>query len=78
MFALPIERLRTKFLVSIVALVFLLTAAVLALVQVRMRAHVYEDLASTLRTESTVYSKVEEVRRSRPSKAPPSSPICRA
>ena len=63
MFALPIERLRTKFLVSIVALVFLLTAAVLALVQVRMRAHVYEDLASTLRTESTVYSKVEEVRR---------------
>jgi signal transduction histidine kinase/CheY-like chemotaxis protein len=63
MFALPIERLRTKFLVSIVALVFLLTAAVLALVQVRMRAHVYEDLASTLRTESAVYIKVEEARR---------------
>jgi two-component system cell cycle sensor histidine kinase/response regulator CckA len=63
MFSLPIERLRTKFLVSIVALVFLLTAAILALVQVRMRAHVYGDLASTLRTESSVYSKVEEARR---------------
>ena len=59
----PIQRLRTKLLVSIVALVFLLTAAVLALVQVRMRAHIYEDLASTLRTESTVYRKVEEARR---------------
>jgi|GEM_PF-2009928 signal transduction histidine kinase/CheY-like chemotaxis protein len=59
----PIERLRTKLLVSIVALVFLLTAAVLALVQVRMRAHVYEDLASTLRAETTVYRTVEEARR---------------
>ena len=45
------------------AVVFLLTAAVLALVQVRMRAHVAEDLASALRTESDVYSKVEEARR---------------
>jgi len=63
MFRIPIERLRTKLLVSIVALVFVLTAAVLALVQVRMRAHVYGDLASTLRTESTVYSKVEQARR---------------
>ncbi len=40
--------------------VFLLTAAVLALIQVRMRAHVWEDLATTLRTELTVYSKVED------------------
>jgi signal transduction histidine kinase/ActR/RegA family two-component response regulator len=63
MFPIPIERLRTKLLVFIVALVFLLTAAVLALVQVRMRAHVYGDLASTLRTESAVYRKVEEARR---------------
>ena len=63
MFQLSIERLRTKLLVSIVALVFLLTAAVLTLVQVRMRAHVYDDLASTLRTESAVYSKVEQARR---------------
>jgi signal transduction histidine kinase/ActR/RegA family two-component response regulator len=63
MFTHPFEHLRTKLLLSMLAVVFLLTAAVLALVQVRMRAHVSEDLASTLRTESTVYSKVEEARR---------------
>ena len=63
MFSHPFEHLRTKLLLSMVAVVFLLTAAVLALVQVRMRAHVTEDLASALRTESSVYSKVEEARR---------------
>jgi signal transduction histidine kinase/ActR/RegA family two-component response regulator len=63
MFSKPFEHLRTKLLVSMLAVVFLLTAAVLALVQVRMRAHVSEDLVSTLRTESAVYSKVEEARR---------------
>ena len=45
------------------AVVFPLTAAVLALVQVRMRAHVSEDLVSALRTESSVYGKIEEARR---------------
>src|ERR1700751_1846996 len=63
MFTRPFEHLRTTLLVSMLAVVFLLTAAVLALVQVRMRAHVSEDLASTLRTESSVYSKIEEARR---------------
>jgi signal transduction histidine kinase/ActR/RegA family two-component response regulator len=63
MFSKPFEHLRTKLLVSMLAVVFLLTAAVLALVQVRMRAHVSEDLVSTLRTESAVYGKVEEARR---------------
>jgi signal transduction histidine kinase/ActR/RegA family two-component response regulator len=63
MFSHPFEHLRTKLLLSILAVVFLLTAAVLALVQVRMRAHVAEDLISALRTESDVYSKVEEARR---------------
>ena len=63
MFTHSFEHLRTKLLLSMLAVVFLLTAAVLALVQVRMRAHVSEDLASTLRTESSVYSKVEQARR---------------
>jgi signal transduction histidine kinase/CheY-like chemotaxis protein len=46
-----------------VAVVFLLTAAVLVLVQARMRNHVREDLASSLRAESAVYTQVEEARR---------------
>src|ERR1700758_2240719 len=63
MFTRPFEHLRTTLLVSMLAVVFPLTAAVLALVQVRMRAHVSEDLVSALRTESSVYSKIEEARR---------------
>jgi signal transduction histidine kinase/ActR/RegA family two-component response regulator len=63
MFTRAFEHLRTKLLVSLLAVVFLLTAAVLALVQIRMRAHVSEDLASALRTESSVFNKVEEARR---------------
>jgi signal transduction histidine kinase/CheY-like chemotaxis protein len=46
-----------------VAVVFLLTAAVLALVQARMRVHVREDLVSTLHAESAVYTQIEEARR---------------
>src|ERR1043166_1023905 len=57
------RHLRTKLLVSIVAVVFLLTAAVLALVQARMRIHVREDLVATLRAESAVYTQIEEARR---------------
>ena len=63
MFSHPFEHLRTRLLLSMLAVVSLLTVAVLALVQVRMRAHVSEDLVATLRTESAVYSKVEEARR---------------
>ena len=63
MFTRPFEHLRTTLLVSMLAVVFPLTAAVLALVQVRMRAHVSEDLISALRTESSVYGKIEEARR---------------
>jgi len=63
MFTRAFDHLRTKLLVSLLAVVFLLTAAVLALVQNRMRAHVAEDLASALRTESSVFSKVEDARR---------------
>jgi signal transduction histidine kinase/ActR/RegA family two-component response regulator len=63
MFTRAFDHLRTKLLVSLLAVVFLLTAAVLALVQNRMRAHVAEDLASALRTESFVFSKVEDARR---------------
>jgi signal transduction histidine kinase/CheY-like chemotaxis protein len=57
------RHLRTKLLVSIVAVVFLLTAAVLTLVQARMRSHVREDLVSTLRAESAVYTQIEAARR---------------
>lgn len=63
MWARSFEHLRTKLLVSLMAVVFLLTAAVLALVQIRMRDHVAGDLASALRTESDVYSKIEAARR---------------
>lgn len=45
------------------AVVFLLTAAVLVLVQARMRNHVREDLASALRSESHVYAEIEKARR---------------
>jgi len=45
------------------AIVFLLTASVLVLVQARMRNQVRLDLASTLRTESRVYAEIEKVRR---------------
>ena len=59
----PFKHLRTKFLVSMLAVVFLLTASVLVLVQARMRKQVRTDLASTLRTESRVYAEIERVRR---------------
>ncbi len=45
------------------AVVFLLTAAMLLLVQARMRSHVREDLVSTLRAESAVYNEIEKARR---------------
>ncbi len=46
-----------------VAVVFFLTAAVLALVQARMRSEIRADLASTLRTQTRVYADIESVRR---------------
>jgi signal transduction histidine kinase/ActR/RegA family two-component response regulator len=63
MFTRSIRHLRTRLLLSLLAVVFLLTGAVLALIQVRLRAHVLEDLATKLHTELTVYSKVEDARR---------------
>jgi len=45
------------------AVVFLLTAAVLVLVQARMRSHVRQDLVSTLQAESSVYREIERERR---------------
>jgi signal transduction histidine kinase/FixJ family two-component response regulator len=57
------HHLRTKLLVSMVVVVFLLTVAVLAVVQTRMRRHVREDLLSTLRAESGVYADFVRVRR---------------
>jgi len=62
-FTKPFEHLRTKLLFAMLAVVSLLTAAMLALVQVRMRTHVWEDLASTLRTDATVFRTVEAARR---------------
>lgn len=55
--------LRTKLLIAMVAIVFLLITAVLALVQARMRNQVRADLASTLRTQSRVYAEIEALRR---------------
>jgi signal transduction histidine kinase/ActR/RegA family two-component response regulator len=45
------------------AVVFLLTASVLVLVQARMRQQVRTDLASTLRMESRVYAEIERAQR---------------
>jgi signal transduction histidine kinase/ActR/RegA family two-component response regulator len=45
------------------AVVSLLTAAVLVLVQAQMRSHVRQDLLSTLQAQSAVYRGVEKVRR---------------
>jgi len=50
-------------MVSMVAAVFLLTAAVLMLVQAQMRSHVREDLVATLRAEAAVYTEIEAARR---------------
>jgi signal transduction histidine kinase/CheY-like chemotaxis protein len=44
-------------------IVFLLTAAVLLLVQARMKEQVRSDLAANMRQESRVYAEVEKVRR---------------
>ena len=63
MFPKAFEHLRTKLLAAMLAVVFLLTASVLAFVQIRMRAHVAEDLASALRMEAAVYTKVQQARR---------------
>ncbi len=46
-----------------VAVVFCLTAAVLTLLQARMRNQIRADLASTLRTQSRVYADMESLRR---------------
>jgi len=59
----PFKHLRTKLLVSMLAVVFLLTASVLVLVQARMGKQVRLELASTLRTESRVYAEIERARR---------------
>ena len=59
----PFQHLRTKLLVSMLAVVCLLTAAVLTVVQQGMRAHVREDLSVELTAQSAVYSKVEDTRR---------------
>jgi len=60
---LRFRHLRTKLLVSMLALVFLLTAATLVLVQVRMRVHVREDLVSSLRTEAAIFAEIEQTHR---------------
>jgi signal transduction histidine kinase/ActR/RegA family two-component response regulator len=57
------RHLRTKLLVSTVAVVFLLTGAILALVQARMQIHVREDLISMLRAESAVHIQIDKARR---------------
>jgi len=44
------------------AVVCLLTAAVLTVVQQGMRAHIREDLSVSLRAQSAVYAKIEEAR----------------
>ena len=46
-----------------IAVVFLLTAGVLALVEARMRRQIRADLAATLRTQSRVYAEIEGLRR---------------
>jgi len=63
MLDLRFRHLRTKLLVSMLALVFLLTAATLALVQGRMQKHVREDLVSSLRGEAAIFAEIEQTHR---------------
>ena len=57
------SHLRNKLLASMLAVIFLLTAAVLALVHAQLRDHVRGDLVSTLHTESALYTEIEATRR---------------
>jgi signal transduction histidine kinase/ActR/RegA family two-component response regulator len=59
----PFRHLRTKLLASMVALVILLTVAVLGLVQATMKSHVRQDLIATLHSEAAVFMAVEEAHR---------------
>ncbi len=63
MFKSSFRHLRTQLTVSILAVVFLLTAAVLVVVRARVREHIREDLVSTLRAESAVYTDFVRLRR---------------
>jgi signal transduction histidine kinase/CheY-like chemotaxis protein len=56
------KHLRTKLLVCMFSIVFLLTSAVLFLVQARMKAQVRSDLADNVRQQSRVYAEVERSR----------------
>jgi len=56
------KHLRTKLLVCMFSIVFLLTSAVLFLVQARMKAQVRSDLAENVRQQSRVYAEVERSR----------------
>jgi signal transduction histidine kinase/CheY-like chemotaxis protein len=60
--ALRFKHLRTKLLVWMMAVVFLLTAATLILVQARMRKHVREDLISTLKAQAATFAASENTR----------------
>src|SRR5689334_14284016 len=57
------NRLRTKLLFSTLTVVCLLMAAVLAVVQARIRSHVRGELGTALHTEASVYAEVEAARR---------------
>jgi signal transduction histidine kinase/CheY-like chemotaxis protein len=56
------KHLRTKLLVCMFSIVFLLTSAVLFLVQARMKAQVRSDLTENVRQQSRVYAEVERSR----------------
>src|SRR5690348_4192363 len=60
----PLHRVRTKLLFSTLTVVCLLMAAVLVVVQGRIRSHVRGELATALHTEAAVYTQVEAARRS--------------
>lgn len=57
------KHLRTKLLLTTLAVIVPLTLAVLALVQQRMLAHVHDDLDAELQSESRVFNRIEQVRR---------------
>jgi signal transduction histidine kinase/CheY-like chemotaxis protein len=56
------KHLRTKLLVSMFSIVFLLTIAVLLLVQARMKSQVRSGLLDNVRQQSRIYVEVERVR----------------
>jgi len=60
---IPFKHLRVKLLTFMLGVVVMLTAATLFIVKSRMSQYVMDDLSTRLTDESTLYQRIEQVRR---------------